>query len=82
MLKQWAKLEWVDLMDRRVWTKEGTIIITITIREEITITITMDKTLEAIKETVETEDIRMEEIKDKVNGNLLMVEKSNIKNPY
>jgi len=42
----------------------------------------MDKTLEAIKETVETEDIRMEEIKDKVNGNLLMVEKSNIKNPY
>jgi len=39
----------------------------------------MDKTMEAIKETVETEDIQMEEIKDKVNGILLMVEKSNNK---
>jgi len=47
----------------------------ITIREEITITITtitMDKTMEAIKEMVETEDIQMEEIKDKVNGIPLM----------
>ena len=47
----------------------------ITIREEITITITtitMDKTMEAIKEMVETEGIQMEEIKDKVNGIPLM----------
>jgi len=50
---------------------------TITISEEITITITtitMDKTMEAIKEMVETEGIQMEEIKDKVNGNLLMAD--------